>query len=327
MSKKIWRFFSLLLGATFIAFLLVSLAPIDPVQQYVASHGAVSSEQRREIAAYFGMDQPLLSRYFHWFIAVCHGDFGESLIYRVPVIKVLIERAGNSFILMLSSWVFSGILGYILGIYMAFHQDRGIDRILKKICLFLSALPTYWIGLLLLLLFAVRLQWFPVGFSSPIGLQAHEVTLMQKINHLILPMSTLVMVSFSSLALYVRQKVIGILHSEYILFARAQGMNTWELLRYHVIKNSLSAALMIQFTSFAELFGGSVLTENVFSYPGLGTAITAAGIKGDVPLLLGITFFSIIFVFFGNLTADLLQIKLDQRLKNERNHRRGISSS
>ena len=121
--------------------------------------------------------------------------------------------------------------------------------------------------------------------------------------------------SFSNIALHTRQKLIDVLNSEYVLFARARGEGKWTILRRHGLRNILLPALTPQFASFAELFGGSVLAENVFSYPGLGSAVSAAGLQGDVPLLLGITLFSALFVCVGNMIADVLYCVIDPRIR------------
>ena len=129
---------------------------------------------------------------------------------------------------------------------------------------------------------------------------------------------TLGLLSFANVALHTRQKLIDVLESDYVLFARARGENTWTIMKRHGFRNILLPALTLQFASFAELFGGSVLAENVFSYPGLGTAVSAAGLSGDVPLLLGITLFSTLFVFAGNLLANILYGLVDPRIREER---------
>ena len=216
---------------------------------------------------------------------------------------------------MVSAWVLSGLLGFGVGCAMGLFRDRWPDRLLKKVCYVLSSVPTFWLGLLLLLIFSVWLKWFPTGFSSPIGLTQAEVTLGQRIYHLILPAVTLSFLSFSNIALHTRQKAIDVENSEYALFARARGEGALTRLFRHDLRNVLLPALTLQFSSFAELFGGSVLAENVFSYPGLGSAAAAAGLGGDVPLLLGITLFSALFVCAGNLIANLLYGVVDPRIR------------
>ena len=310
------KIISLLLAVSILAFILVDASPIDPVQQYILSLGAaVSPEQQAQIAAYWGADTPPFERYISWLAGVLRGDLGQSALYRRPVADIIGERFLNSLALMFCAWILAGILGFALGCVMGMFKDRLPDKILKKICYILSSVPTFWLGLVLLLVFSVGLGWFPIGFSRPIGLASGEVTIWQRLCHLVLPSLTLSFTSFSNIALHTRQKLIGVLNSEYVLFARARGEGKWTILKRHGLRGILLPALTLQFSSFSELFGGSVLAENVFSYPGLGSAVSAAGLNSDVPLLLGITLFSALFVCVGNLIANLLYGIIDPQIR------------
>jgi len=228
---------------------------------------------------------------------------------------IISERFANSLALMLCAWVLSGLVGFFLGCVMGMYQDKWPDRILKKICYLLSSVPTFWLGLVFVLVFAVWLKWFPIGFSAPIGVAQEDVTIWQRLHHLALPAITLSLMSFANIALHTRQKLIDVLNSEYVLFARARGEGKWTILRRHGLRNILLPALTLQFASFAELFGGSVMAENVFSYPGLGSAVSAAGLRCDVPLLLGVTLFSALFVCVGNMIANLLYGIVDPQIR------------
>ena len=307
---------SLLLAVSIIAFILASLSPVDPVQQYILSLGtAISPEQRLEIEEYWGVNDPPVERYLNWLSELLQGNWGRSTLYRRPVIDIIGERFANSLALMLCAWVLSGGIGFLLGCVMGMFRDKWPDKILKKICYLLTSVPTFWLGLLLLLVFAVWLKWFPIGFSAPIGVPEAEVTLLQRLHHLALPAFTLSLMSFANIALHTRQKLIDVLNSEYVLFARARGERGWTVLRRHGLRNILLPALTLQFASFAELFGGSVMAENVFSYPGLGSAVSAAGLSCDVSLLLGVTLFSALFVCVGNTIANLLYGIIDPQIR------------
>ena len=310
------RTLSLLLAVSAISFALVCASPVDPVQQYILGLGsAVSPEQRAQIEDDWGVDEPPAERYFSWLTSVLHGDLGESSIYRRSVADIIRERFANSLALMLCAWLLSGLIGFAAGCVMGMYRDRLPDRVGKKVCYTLSSVPSFWLGLVFLLIFAVRLGWFPIGFSSPIGVLQENVTVWQRLHHLLLPALTLALTSFSNIALHTRQKLLEVLSGDYVLFARARGEGRWTILRRHGLRNILLPALSLQFASFAELFGGSVLAENVFSYPGLGSAASEAGLQGDVPLLLGVTLFSALFVCTGNLIADLLYGVVDPRIR------------
>ncbi len=310
------RTISLLFAVSVISFVLVSASPIDPVQQYLIGLGtAVSPQQRAEIEAYWGVNKPPIERYFGWLSEALHGNLGESALYRRPVATIIGERFWNSLALMFCAWLLSGVIGFWLGCVMGMYQDKWADKILKKCCYILSCVPAFWLGLVFLLVFCVWLKWFPIGFSTPIGVRSEDVTFGQRMHHLILPAFTLSLMSFSNIALHTRQKLIDVLSSEYVLFARARGEGKWTILCRHGLRNILFPALTLQFASFAELFGGSVMAENVFSYPGLGSAVSAAGLNGDVPLLLGITLFSTLFVCVGNMIANVLYGVIDPQVR------------
>ncbi len=309
------RILLLLLVVSIIAFALVCLSPVDPIQQYILGVGSVSAEQREELEDYWGVNDAPVERYMNWLTALLHGDFGVSLLYRRPVLDIIGERFLNSIALMFSSWLLSGVIGFTLGCLMGMYRERMTDRILKKICYILSSIPTFWLGLILLLVFSVYLKWFPIGFSSPIGITSSEVSLWQRLYHLALPAITLSLMSFSQIALHTRQKLIDVMESDYVLFARSRGESRFTVLRRHGLRNIVLPALTLQFASFAELFGGSVIAENVFSYPGLGSAVSAAGLNSDVPLLLGITIFSTLFVCIGNMIANLLYGVVDPQIR------------
>ncbi|MCI3918860.1 ABC transporter permease [Paenibacillus sp. TRM 82003] len=307
---------TLLAAVCFISFLLVKSSPIDPIQAYVgADMLRVSPEQRAQIEAYWGLDQPTLVQFGNWLSALASGDLGTSMIYRQPVIDVIGERFANSLALMATAWVLSGVLGFALGVIAAMKQNTWIDRLARWYCYLLVSTPTFWLGLLMLIVFAVWLPVFPIGMGVPAGVLAEEVTPLDRIRHLVLPAVTLSVIGVANVALHTRQKLIDVLDSDYVLFARARGERGFTLLRRHGLRNVAIPAVTLQFASLSELFGGAVLAEQVFSYPGLGQATVDAGLRGDVPLLLGLVIFSALFVFAGNLIADLIYRIVDPRIR------------
>lgn len=295
----------LLFVVSVIAFALVDSSPVDPVGQYLIGK-TVSKEQRVALEEYWGVNEPPVEKYLGWLSAVVKGNFGTSLLYRRPVIEVIGERFLGSLALMSLAWIFSGIIGFVIGLIMGVNKDGIFDFFLKKFCYILGSAPTFWLGILFLMFFGVYLKWFPIGLSTPIGALNKEVTLMQRLHHLFLPAMTLSFMQISGIALHTRQKLIGVLESEYVLFAKARGENKLQIVMRHGVRNTILPALTLQFASFAELFGGSIMAETVFSYPGLGSAVTAAGLNSDLPLLLGITLFSTLFVCVGNGIANFL---------------------
>ncbi len=313
------KLMTLLVAISFISFLLMKNSPIDPVQAYIGADMLnVSPEQREQIAEYWGLNDPFMIQFTNWGTSVISGDLGTSMIYRRPVSEVIGERFINSIVLMLVAWSLSGIIGFVLGVISAMKKGTWLDRLIQWYCFTLASTPTFWMGLLMLIVFSVWLGWFPFGLGVPAGVLAEDVTLMSRIKHLILPALTLSILGVSNVALHTREKLVDVLESDYVLFAKARGESGFLLFWRHGLRNIALPAITLQFAGFSELFGGAVLAEQVFSYPGLGQATVEAGTKGDIPLLLGIVIFSTLFVVVGNLIADLIYYIIDPRMKEKR---------
>lgn len=313
---KLVRMASLLVALCLLSFLLISYSPIDPIQAYVgADMMKVGPEQREKIAEHWGLDKPPVEQFFNWGTRVIQGDLGTSMIYRRPVAEVIGEKFTNSIILMSLAWILSGFIGFWAGCLAAMKRDTWIDRVIKWYCYTLASTPTFWLGLLLLIIFAVWLDWFPIGLGVPAGVLSEDVTIGDRVRHIILPALTLSIIGVANVALHTRQKLIDVLNSEYVLFAKARGEKGFILFWRHGLRNVALPAITLQFAAFSELFGGAVLAETVFSYPGLGQATVEAGLRGDVPLLLGVVIFSALFVFVGNLMADLTYRLIDPRIR------------
>ena len=300
-----------------VTFTLAVNSPLDPIRQYVGDGVTVSVEQREAIAEYWGLNDTKVVRFQKWFVNILHGDFGKSTIFRREVLDVIKDRAMSSLYLMVNTFVLSGVLGYILGLIMGRYRDSILDKTIKTICITFTATPTFWVGILMLIIFSVKLNLFPVGFSVPIGIAYEDVSFYEKAYHAILPIITLTMVFIPNIALHTRSKTVEVIQSDYVLFAIARGESKKSILKNHVIKNTLIPAITILFGSFSEIFGGSVLAENVFSYPGLGSTIVQAGLGGDTPLLLGITIITAIFVFIGNFISDLISLLMTPMVREE----------
>ncbi len=316
LTKKLMRLILLLFTMSALSFTLVSLSPIDPVQAYVgAEMMRIGPEQRQRIAERWGLNDPPLIRYTRWLSSVIRGDLGISAIYNQPVSKVIRQRFVTSLGLMCTAWLLSGILGFIFGVISGATAGSWLDQVIRFYAYLLASTPTFWLALLLLIVFAVVLKWAPICCATPPGLLPEQVTLAQRIHHLALPALTLSIISIANITLHTRQKLIQVLNSDYVLFARAQGENLWGVVWQHGLRNISLPAITLQFASLSELFGGSVLAEQVFAYPGLGQATVQAGLRGDVPLLLGIVLFSTIFVFSGNAIADILYHLIDPRIR------------
>ncbi|AGN16104.1 ABC transporter permease [Methanobrevibacter sp. AbM4] len=318
LGYKIVRFIILLFFVIMLSFLLIDLSPINPVKTYIANIH-VSPEQVAALESYWGVNQPITTKMANWFANVVQGDLGNSLIFRVPVLQVIAERFTASLLLMFVSWLISGILGFILGVIAGYKKDTWVDKVIKTYCYLLQSAPTFWIALIILMIFSIYLGWFPTGGGIPIGSESSSVNILQWLNCLILPAFTLSILGVAQIALYTRDRLIEEMSSDYFLFAKARGESGWSLIERHGIRNVLLPAITLQFIGFSELFGGAILVEQVFTYPGIGQAAVSAGLNSDVPLLLGIVIFSAIFVYIGNLIADILYNFVDPRIREGEN--------
>ena len=306
-----------MLAVGLVVFALVSMSPIDPVQANVgqAAYVNMSEAKRAQLASYWGVDVPFWERFANWAGALLQGDMGTSLRFNAPVSEVIAHRAANSLALMGIAWLLSGVLGFALGVAAGARRGGALDRVVRSYCFLLASTPTFWLGLLILMVFAVQLGWFPIGFSVPIGVSAADVTLADAAHHLVLPALTLSVTSVANIALHTREKVVDVLESDYVRFARARGESELSVIMHHGLRNVALPAVTLQCAFIPEIFGGSVLVEQVFSYPGLGQAAVTAGLGGDVALLAGIALVSAALVFGGNLLANILYGVLDPRMR------------
>ena len=300
----------MVLLVSILAFGLLAASPIDPLQTNVGQTalGSMSPEQIARLRSYWGTDLPPVERYLNWLKDFLHGNMGTSLLYRRPVAEVIGEKVLSSVWLLFTAWLLSGVLA---------GKKRGgvMDRIVTGYSLFVASTPSFWVAMVLLMVFAVKLHWFPIGFSVPMGMDAGAISIADRIRHAVLPAAALSITGISSIALHTREKLIEVMESDYVLFARARGESDWAILRRHGLRNILLPAMTLQFSSVSEIIGGSVLVEQVFSYPGLGQAAVTAGLGSDVPLLLGITVVTAVIVAAGNLAANILYGVIDPRIR------------
>ncbi len=205
----------------------------------------------------------------------------------------------DSLWLMGTAWLISGAAGLLLGVAAGANRGKTVDKVITGYALVTASTPAFWLALVLLMIFAVWLKVLPIGLSVPIGVEAAGVTVSDRIAHGILPALTLSITGLSNIILHTREKMAEAMESDYVLFAKARGESGRQIILRHGLRNIVLPAMTLQFASISEIFGGSVLVEQVFSYPGIGQAAVTAGLGGDIPLLLGITVISAAIVFAG----------------------------
>jgi peptide/nickel transport system permease protein len=299
-----------------LAFILTSTAPLDPVTAYLGyDRMQITPEQEQRIIERWELDKPAATRFFTWAGNILSGNFGDSVIFNEPVLSVIQKRVTASLLLMAFAWAVSGIVGFVLGVLAGTYQNSLLDNGVRMYAFVLASTPTFWIGMVLLAVFSVHFGWFPVCCAGPLGVPPDEVTWGQRLYHLILPAMTLSIIGIAQIALHTREKMIDVFNSDYALYAAALGESRLGIALRHGVRNALLPAVTLQFASLGELFGGAVLAEQVFNYPGLGQTTVQAGTGGDVPLLLGISIFATLFVVAGNAMADVIYRLVDPRIR------------
>ncbi len=316
LARLLLRQAALLVVVALAVFLLMKASPIDPVDAYLGPAIAhVGPEQKAQIAAAWGLDRPLPEQFAAWVGHILRGELGFSTTYNAPVAQVLTDRLGASLALTGLAWLLSGCLGFTLGLIAAAWAESWLDRGIRVYCYLLAATPTFWLAMLMLAVFSVRLGWTPVCCAGPIGMPPDQVGLADRLHHLILPLAALTLFGVAQIALHSRVKLIEVLQSDYVLLASAQGAGRLDIVLRHGLRNAGLPALTVLMASVGEIFGGSILAEQVFAWPGLGRAAVEAGTRGDVPLLLAIALLTALVVSCANLIADGLYRLIDPRLR------------
>jgi peptide/nickel transport system permease protein len=299
-----------------VSFGLMMLSPIDPIDAYLGPQMAqVSPEQRDLIAERWGFNEPPVVQFGHWLGQLIQGDLGVSHVYNQPVSEVIGQRFKHSIVLLGSAWLLTTLVGFALGVVAGAREGSLLDSIISTYAYLTASTPAFWLAMLLLLLFSVYLGWTPVCCAGPTGTLSQDVGLATRLHHLILPVATLALVGIATITLHTRTRMIALMNSNIATHAFAQGASRWDIAWRHGIRHASLPALTLSLASLGELFGGSVLVEQVFAYPGLGEATVAAGLRSDVPLLLGIALFTALFVSVGNLLADTLYALIDPRMQ------------
>lgn len=301
------RLVLLLILVVLLAYFLLSWTPIDPLNAYLGGNVfGISEPQKALLAQQLSLDQSVGQRLLHWLSGLARGDLGFSTLYQQPVSSVIATHLPLSLLLIGLSWVGSLVLGYLLGLLAGIYQDSWLDKAVQRFSWLMVCMPSFWLAMLFISLFSIALQLTPVCCAAPIGMTFSEQSVLSMLHHLLLPVATLTVVSMAPIVLHTREKVIDVLQSDYVQYSLAHGDSLFKVVRFHVIRNSLLPAIVLQFATFAELFGGSLIAETVFSFPGLGASIVKAGLASDTDLLMGCTLISALMVFSGNLIATVL---------------------
>ncbi|MCM3783793.1 ABC transporter permease [Neobacillus mesonae] len=312
--KRLTYIFVILLAASFLIFSLYALTPGD----YVSSNIKLSPERKAELRELYGLDKPVLERYVIWMKNALQGDFGYSLAQQKPVLTLFNDYIWNSFLLAAVSTFFTWLIAVIIGVVSAYKQYSWFDTIIMVIIFAAMSIPSFFIGLYLIKMFAVDLKWLPPGGMTTTGSNATGLAYAKEvIEHMALPVVVMTLLGIGSLTRYIRSNMIDVIKQDYIRTARAKGLNERKVLFTHALRNALLPAITLVGFELPGLFGGSLIIEKIFNWPGIGQLYMSSFSVRDYPLLMSFTVFIAILTVLGTLLSDLLYRLADPRVKLE----------
>jgi peptide/nickel transport system permease protein len=313
-GKKLLIFIVSVLILSIAVFWLSRLAPGDPLWAYYGSDRVekMSATEKDAARERLGLNDPIHVQYVKWLENALKGDFGRSLKYKQDVMETIGDRIGNTLILGGIGFVltFLGALG--LGVLCAWHEDKPLDRIICKGGTMLSCIPEFWLSLVLILVFAVMLHWLPSGGAYDVG---HKNDVLNRIEHLILPMIIVVLEHLWYYAYMIRNKLLEETRADYVLLGKSKGLSKKDIMLKHCLRNILPSYISIMAISVPHVLGGTYIVETVFSYPGIGTLSYESARLHDYNLLMVLCMMTGILVIFCNLIGQIINEKIDPRIK------------
>ncbi|MGD9614552.1 MAG: ABC transporter permease [Alphaproteobacteria bacterium] len=300
----------LLAVMSFVIYALIGLMPGDPIDLMRSADPRMSAEDVARLKALYGVDRPLFARYLAWAGQALGGELGYSRLFAAPVSVVLPPRLGNSLLLMGSSFVLAFALAVILGTIAARHPESRLDAAINLLCFAGVSIPTFWLALVLILVFAAGLGWLPAGGVATAG----AGDLADRLRHLVLPVGALTLASVGAYTRYVRSAMREALGQDHIRTARAKGASETRVIFRHAMRSAMIPVTTILALSFGGLISGALVTETMFAYPGMGKLIFDAVMGNDYNLALAALLLAAIAAMLANLAADLAYGWLDPRV-------------
>ncbi|AGK96043.1 ABC-type dipeptide/oligopeptide/nickel transport system, permease component [Clostridium pasteurianum BC1] len=301
-----------LIGVSVIIFYLFALMPGD----YIDGNRKITPQRAHELRVLYGLDKPIIHRYFIWLNNAIHGNFGFSLKYLQSVTSLINQFIWNSFIIAIATLIFTWSIALVIGIFSATKQHSFFDRIVTLGVFASLSVPSFFIGLLMIKIFGVDLKLLPVGSMIETGSNYTGITyVLDVIRHMILPVGVLTFLSVGSLTRYFRSGMLDVLRLDFIRTARAKGLKERTVIFRHALKNAMLPAITLLAFEIPGLFSGAIITEQIFNWPGIGRIQLDALSARDYPVLMTLTMLLSFLTIFGNFLADILYAVADPRIR------------
>ena len=301
-----------MLGISVVLFTVLALAPGDPFEE-LASNPAVPPEVRAALRASFGLDDPVYLRYLHWLAAMLQGDWGFSFVSRMNVDTLILQRLPTTLIVIGSAQLLAILVALPVGVLAATKPYSLFDQIANTLAFVGFSLPTFFTGLLLILVFSVQLDWLPFVYRADINATGWRFY-WEHIRQSIMPVTVLGLFQGASLVRYVRSSVLDVIRLDYVTTARSKGIGERKVITKHVVRNALIPVVTLVALQMPIVFGGAIVTEQIFRVPGIGSLLISAMLANDTPVVMAVTFVIATLVILCNLIADFIYAWLDPRI-------------
>ena len=301
-----------LLGISIVLFTVLAMAPGDPFGE-LATNPNIPPEVRLALRTKFGLDDPVWSRYMHWLFAMLRGDWGFSFVSRMNVDTLILQRLPTTLIVIGSSQLLAILVALPVGVLAATRPYSLFDQIANTLAFIGFSLPTFFTGLLLILVFSVQLDWLPFVYRADINATGWQFY-WEHIKQSIMPVTVLGLFQGASLVRYVRSSVLDVIRLDYVTTARSKGIGERKVITKHVVRNAMIPVVTLVALQMPIVFGGAIVTEQIFRVPGIGSLLISAMLANDTPVVMAVTFVISALVVLCNLIADILYGWLDPRI-------------
>ena len=301
-----------LLGISVVLFTVLALAPGDPFEE-LATNPNVPPEVRTALRVKFGLDDPVPVRYVRWLSAMAHGDWGFSFVSRVDVDKLILQRVPTTLFVVGFSQILAILIAIPVGVFAATRPYSVFDQIANTLAFIGFSLPTFFTGLLFILIFSIYLDWLPFVYRADINATGLD-WYWQHVKQALMPIAVLGLFQAASLTRYVRSAMLDVIRLDYVTTARSKGLGERKVILKHVVRNALIPVVTLVALQMPAVFGGAIITEQIFRIPGIGSLLISAILTNDTPVIMAVTFVFACLVVVFNLLADIIYGWLDPRI-------------